>query len=394
MPSPFFTPDHELYRATVREFTKREIVPHQESWEEQRLIDRSVWRAAGQAGIIGLGIPEEYGGAGEPDYRYRLVVAEETSATSSASFNVSITTQDDLVLPYLLDLATHEQKLRWLPGMTTGEIVGAIAMTEPDAGSDLQGIRTNAVRDGEGWILNGQKTFISNGIVSDVVIVVTRTSEDAGSRSFSLFVVERDMPGFERGRKLDKLGLPAQDTAELFFNNVRLTEENLLGEEGKGFAYLMERLPKERVSIAVGALTSSEAALSWTLDYVFDRRAFGKRIGDFQNTRFEIAGMETELDVTRAYIERCILNLNDGTLTTIDASKAKWWATELQQRVITRCLQLFGGYGYMNEYPIARAFKDARIQTLYGGTTEIMKEMIGRDIAGRYRMGESSVRAQ
>ncbi|MFD8249636.1 acyl-CoA dehydrogenase family protein [Nocardia sp. NPDC059691] len=385
MLSPFFTPDHDAYRASVRKFLKREVAPYYDTWEEQRLIDKAVWTAAGQSGIVGLSVPEEYGGAGETDWRYRMVVAEETAAIAATSFNMSLAVQDDLVLPYLLDLASAEQKRRWLPGCGTGELVGAIAMTEPNAGSDLQAIRTNAERNGDSWVLNGQKTFISNGILADLVIVLAKTREGAGAGSFSLFVVEQGMPGFERGRKLDKLGLLGQDTAELFFENVRLTESNLLGEEGQGFFYLMQHLPKERTSIAVGGMVACEAALSWTLDYVFQRKAFGRRIGDFQNTRFQLAEMETEIDVTRAYIERCILRLNDGTLTMVEASKAKWWVTELQQRVTTRCLQLFGGYGFMNEFPIARAYRDARVQTLYGGTTEIMKEIIGRDITSRFR---------
>jgi len=384
-PTAFYTADHDAYRESVRQFIRREVAPHHDRWEEERLVDRAAWRAAGSAGIIGLAIPEEYDGAGEHDYRYRVILGEELAASAATSFATGLVVQDDLVLPYLLDLATEDQKQRWLPGMAAGELIGAIAMTEPGAGSDLQGIRTTATRDGDGWILNGQKTFISNGILADLVIVVARTSEEAGARSFSLFVVERDMPGFERGRKLDKIGLAGQDTAELFFDNVRLESANLLGEQGHGFFYLMQRLPTERLSIAVGAITACQAALDWTAAYAFEREAFGKRIGDFQNTRFELATMETEIDVTRAYVEQCVLKLNACVLTAVEASKAKWWATELQQRITTRCLQLFGGYGYMNEYPIARAFKDARIQTLYGGTTEIMKEIIGRDIAGRHR---------
>jgi long-chain-acyl-CoA dehydrogenase len=329
-------------------------------------------------------VPEELGGGGEPDFRYPMIVAEELAAIGATSYCLGLRLQDDIVLPYLLDLCTDEQKQRWLPGMASGELVGAIAMTEPGAGSDLQGIRATAVRDGDGWILNGQKTFITNGINADLVIVFAKTDPDAGSRGFSLFVVERDDPGFSRGRKLDKVGLAGQDTAELVFEDVRVGPENVLGEIGQGLIYLMQRLPKERLSLAAQALASAEAAVRWTQDYVFDRTAFGQRVGDLQATRFELAELETEVEITRAYIQSAALALNEHTLTTAEASKAKLWATEMQVRVTSRCLQLFGGYGFMNEYPIGRAFRDSRVQTIYGGTSQIMKEIIGRDIAGRY----------
>ncbi|MCG2798322.1 MAG: acyl-CoA dehydrogenase family protein [Cellulomonas sp.] len=381
----FYEQDHDDYRETVREYVKRQVSPHYAQWETDRLIDRSVWIPAGENGLIGLDVPEEYGGPDIHDWRFRMVVAEELNMIGAASLTIAFAVQDDLVLPYLLDLGTQEQKERWLPGMASGQLIGAIGMTEPGAGSDLQSIRTTAVRDGDDWVLSGQKTFISNGIHADLVIVVAKTDPAAGARGVSLLVVERGMPGFERGRKLDKLGLHAQDTAELFFTDVRVPAANVLGEAGHGFAYLMERLPRERMSIAVGAYAGARAALAWTCDYVFERKAFGQRIGDFQNTRFELAEIETEIDVTRAYLEQCVLKLNAGTLTTVEASKAKWWATELEGRATTRLLQLFGGYGFMDEYPISRAFRDSRVQTIYGGTTEIMKEIIGRDIAGRYR---------
>jgi long-chain-acyl-CoA dehydrogenase len=376
-----FTADHEAYRETVREFIAREITPHYDSWEEARLVDRSAWLAAGKMGIVGLAVPEQYGGSGELDYRYRYVVAEEIARTGTTSFGAGLGLQDDIVIPYIADLGTDEQKARWLPGMAAGELICAIAMTEPGTGSDLQGIKTSAVRDGDDWILNGQKTFITSGIHADIVIVAARTDRKAGSRGFSLLVVERGMDGFTRGRKLHKVGLAGQDTAELSFDNVRVPAGNLLGEEGGGLIHLMERLPRERLSIAVSAISCARAAYEWTKGYAFDRTAFGKPIGDFQNTRFALAEMLTEIDVTQAYVDNAVLAINDDQLSAVEAAQAKWWASELQKRVVDRCVQLHGGYGYMMEYPIARAYVDSRIQTIYGGTTEIMKEIIGRDIA-------------
>ncbi|CAN5535277.1 acyl-CoA dehydrogenase family protein [soil metagenome] len=376
-----FTADHEAYRETVREFIAREITPHYDSWEEARLVDRSAWLAAGKMGIVGLAVPEQYGGSGELDYRYRYVVAEEIARTGTTSFGAGLGLQDDIVIPYIADLGTDEQKARWLPGMAAGELICAIAMTEPGTGSDLQGIKTSAVRDGDDWILNGQKTFITSGIHADIVIVAARTDRKAGSRGFSILVVERGMDGFTRGRKLHKVGLAGQDTAELSFDNVRVPASNLLGEEGGGLIHLMERLPRERLSIAAGAISSARAAYEWTKDYAFDRTAFGKPIGDFQNTRFALAEMLTEIDVTQAYVDNAVLAINDDQLSAVEAAQAKWWASELQKRVVDRCVQLHGGYGYMMEYPIARAYVESRIQTLYGGPTEIMKEIIGRAIA-------------
>ncbi|UZG58885.1 acyl-CoA dehydrogenase family protein [Rhodococcus opacus] len=381
MQRTFFDTDHEAYREVVREFLTREVEPHYERWETDRLVDRSAWLAAGRSGIIGLAVPEAYGGSGVTDYRFRNIVSEEIARTATTSFGGGIATHDDVVIPYVLMLGTEEQKQRWLPGMAAGELIGAIAMTEPGTGSDLQGIKTTAVRDGDEWIVNGQKTFISNGIHSDLVIVVARTDPNAGSKGFSLLVVERGMPGFSRGRKLHKVGLAGQDTAELVFEDVRVPATNLLGTEGSGFIHLMENLPLERISIAVIAIATAKAAYRWTRDYVFERKAFDKPIGDLQNTRFALAEMLTEIEVTESHIDRCVLALNAGELTAVDASKGKWWASELQKRVVDRCVQLHGGYGYMMEYPIGRAYVDSRIQTIYGGTTEIMKEIIGREIA-------------
>jgi long-chain-acyl-CoA dehydrogenase len=388
-----FDEDHEAYRKTVRAFLDREVVPGYPTWEEQGLIPREVWRVAGRQGIIGLSAPEELGGAGESDYRYRVVVAEEIAAVAATSLGAGLGVQDDIVLPYLLDLGTEEQRRRWVPGLAAGELIGAIAMTEPDAGSDLRGIRTRAVPDGDGWVLSGQKTFISNGVHADVAVVAARIGAADGSEGpggpggpggggFGLFVVERGDPGFRRGRKLAKVGLRAQDTAELFFDDVPLPAGRLLGTPGRGLAHLMERLPLERLSVAVQALASATAVHRTTVRHCFSRRAFGRPIGDFQHIRFVLAETATELDVTRAYVDRAVLALNDGALGAVDAAKAKWWATELHKRVVDACVQLHGGMGYMLEHPVARAFVDSRVQTVYAGTTEIMKEIIGRDLAG------------
>jgi alkylation response protein AidB-like acyl-CoA dehydrogenase len=374
--------DHEAFREVVQAFVKREVTPNAERWEQERSVDRQTWLAAGKQAIIGLSVPEEYGGGGTDDFRYRCVVMEELAKACAASLSSGFGLQDDIAVPYLVDLGTPEQKTRWLPPMATGEWIGAIGMTEPGAGSDLQGIRTSAVRDGDTWVLNGAKTFITNGINSDLVIVVARTDPQAGSRGISLLVVERGMPGFTRGRKLDKIGMHAQDTAELFFDDVRVPAANLLGREGGGFVHLMERLPRERMSIAIMALASVRAALTWTVDYTTQRTAFGRPIAAFQNTGFELATAVTEVDVLEAYLDKAVLELNAGTLTAVDAAKAKLWATEVQHRVLDRCLQLFGGYGFMAEYPIARAYADARVQTIYGGTSEIMKTIIARDLTG------------
>jgi acyl-CoA dehydrogenase len=383
MRSDFYDDEHEAFRESVREFVARHIAPHLAQWEADGLTDRDLYRKMGEAGMVGLAIPEEYGGMGVDDYRFRLVISEELSRVGAASVNATFGVHDDIVLAYLLDLATPEQRERWLPAMASGDSIAAIGMTEPDAGSDLQGIRTAAVRDGDDWILNGSKTFITNGFHADKVLVFARTDPAAGSRGFTLFLVENGMAGFERGRKLDKIGLRSQDTAELFFRDVRVPDANRVGEVGMGLIAMMERLPRERLSIAAAALSSAEAAYTWGRDYVFARKAFGGLVGDLPTVRFALAELETELDIARAYVERCILALNEGHLTTADASKAKWWTTELEQRVITRSLQLHGGYGFMEEYPIARAFRDSRVQSIYGGTTEIMKEIIGRDIAKR-----------
>jgi alkylation response protein AidB-like acyl-CoA dehydrogenase len=376
-----YTPDHEAYRDTVREFLAREVVPFQDDWERDRWIDRNVFAGAAKAGIYALNVGEEYGGAGEFDYRYRMVVCEEVSRVTALSFGLTVSLQDDLVLHYLLDLTNDEQKRRWLPGFAAGELIGALAMTEPGAGSDLRGIRTTARRDGDDWVLNGQKTFISSGIMADLVIVAARTGSTDGSDSLTLFVVERDSPGFERGRKLDKIGLHAQDTAELFFRDARVPAANLLGTHGRGLQHLMSHLPRERLGVTAKAIATTRAIFDLTAEYCRQRQAFGKPLTDKQHIRFELAEMDTEIDIAQAYADASVLAYNAGELTPVDAAKGKWYVSELQKRVMDRCLQLHGGYGYMTEYPVARAYLDTRVQTIYGGTTEIMKEIIGRDLA-------------
>jgi alkylation response protein AidB-like acyl-CoA dehydrogenase len=373
--------DHEAYRETVREFLAREVVPHQHDWDRDRWIDRSVFARAAKSGIYALQIPEDYGGASERDYRYRMVVCEEIARINALSFGLTISLQDDLVLHYLLDLTNDEQKARWLPGFAAGELIGALAMTEPGAGSDLRGMRTTARFEGDHWILNGQKTFISSGIMSDVVVVAARTNPEGGSHAFSLFVVERDTIGFERGRKLDKIGLPAQDTSELYFRDAVVPVQNLLGEAGNGLQYLMSHLPRERLGVTAKSMATTRAIYNMTVEYCQSRQAFGGPLTDKQHVRFELAEMATEIDIAEAYTDRSVLAYNAGELSPIDAAKGKWYMSELQKRVIDRCLQLHGGYGYMLEYPVARAYLDTRIQTIYGGTTEIMKEIIGREIA-------------
>ncbi|MGY2084024.1 acyl-CoA dehydrogenase family protein [Blastococcus sp. SYSU DS0539] len=376
--------DHEAFREVVAEFVAREVTPHVERWDEQRLIDREVWRAAGAQGVIGLSTPAEYGGAGVGrDYRYRYVVLEELAKAFATSLASGFSLQDDIAVPYVAALGTPEQRQRWLPGMASGELIGAIAMTEPATGSDLQGIRTAARKVDGGWVVNGAKTFITNGIQSDLVITVARTDPAGGPGGFSLLVVERGMPGFTRGRKLAKVGLPAQDTAELFFEDVFVPQENLLGAEGGGFRQLMSHLPLERLSIAAHAVAATDATLASTVQYTDQRTAFGQPVADFQNTRFRLAEMVTELDVTRVFVDEAVLAYNDGELGAVDAAKAKLWSTEVQNRVIDQCLQLHGGYGYMLEYPVARAFQDARVQRIFGGTNEIMRQIIGRDVVGR-----------
>ncbi|MFE4593598.1 acyl-CoA dehydrogenase family protein [Streptomyces laurentii] len=378
-----YTDDHEAFRRTVRTFLAKEVLPHYEQWEKDGVVSREVWRAAGRQGLLGLDVDEEYGGGGIADFRYSVVLAEEFTRAGTPGLAIGL--HNDIIGPYLTSLATEEQKRRWLPGFCSGETVTAIAMTEPGAGSDLQAIRTTAEDRGDHWILNGSKTFISNGILADLVVVVAKTTPEGGAHGLSLLVVERGMEGFERGRNLDKIGQKAQDTAELFFRDVRVPKENLLGQLNGAFVHLMTNLAQERLAIAVAAIAGAEHLLELTSTYVKEREAFGRPLAKLQHVRFEIAEMATECAVTRTFVDRCVEEHTDpnGTgLDAVNASMAKWWATELQKRVADRCLQLHGGYGYMSEFPVARAFTDGRIQTIYGGTTEIMKEIIGRSLLG------------
>jgi alkylation response protein AidB-like acyl-CoA dehydrogenase len=372
--------EHEAFRETVRAFLAREVLPHYDQWEQDGIVSRAAWRAAGKQGLLGLAVPEEYGGGGTDDFRYSAVLVEEFTRAGASGLAVGL--HNDIIGPYLTGLATEEQKRRWLPGFCDGSLITAIAMTEPGAGSDLQGIRTRAEDKGDHWLLNGSKTFISNGILADLVIVVARTTPEGGAHGLSLLVVERGMEGFERGRNLDKIGQKAQDTAELFFHDVRVPKDNLLGDLNGAFGHLMTNLVQERLNIAVAGIAAAEYVLEITTEYVKEREAFGRPLGRLQHIRFEIAEMATECAVTRTFLDRCIADHARGELDAVHASMAKWWATELQKRVADRCLQLHGGYGYMTEHRVARAFTDGRIQTIYGGTTEIMKEIIGRSLLG------------
>src|SRR4051795_6029642 len=380
-----FTEEHDLFRESFHTFVEREIAPHDLEWNDAGIVSRDLFTKAGAAGFIGMAVPEEFGGSGVDDFRFSQVIAEELQYAGVAAAGLGLTLHTDICLPYFLSLANDEQRQRWLPGIASGELITAIAMTEPGIGSDLASMKTTAIRDGDGddavYVLNGAKTFITNGINSDLVIVAAKTDPSQRHKGISLLVVERGMPGFERGRNLDKLGQHAQDTAELFFSDVRVPVANLLGEtEGQGFTQLVHNLPRERLSIAIAGVAAARAALTWTLEYVKQRTAFGSPIGSFQNSKFALAEMDTEIDLAQHYVDDCVRALNAGELTAIDASKAKWWCTEMQGRVVDRCLQLHGGYGYMSEYPIARAYADARITRIYGGTTEILKEVVGRSL--------------
>ena len=373
-----FTSEHDDFREMVRAFIAKEVTPYHDKWEADQMVSRDVWLAAGRAGLLGIEIDEKYGGGGSKDYRYYLILDEELARAGANGPGFAV--HNDINGPYLQRLATPEQCERWLPGYCTGELITAIAMTEPGAGSDLQGMRTTAVRDGGHYVLNGSKTFISNGQLCDLVIVAARTDPQAGYRGISLLMVERGMPGFERGRNLDKVGMHAQDTSELFFNDVRVPAGNLLGEEGGGFVALMQNLPRERLAIGATALAGAEEVFATTLAYCKEREAFGRPIGKFQHNRFVLAEIATEVAVARAFTDKAVLEHNAGNLSVADAAMVKWWNTELCNRVVDRCVQLHGGYGYMREFPVARAFTDSRAQTIFGGTTEIMKEIIGRDL--------------
>ncbi len=378
MQDKFMTEEHIMFRNAVREFIKRDILPHHEQWEKDGIVSRDIWLKAGENGFLCMDAPEEYGGLGVDDYRYLAIFSQELARHGVHGPGFGIT--NELVVPYLMEFATEEQKQRWLPKLATGEVIGALAMSEPNAGSDLQRAKTTAILNGDHYVVNGQKTFISNGILADLAIVYVKTDPNEGARGTSLLVIERGMEGFERGRNLEKVGLHAQDTAELYFRNVKVPIENRLGDEGSGFKYLMHNLPQERLSIAVGSMGQAESALEHTINYCKERTAFGREIGKFQNSRFKLAEMKTELQVGRVFLDHCIMLQCEKKLTAEEAAMAKWWCSDLAKRVIDECVQLHGGYGYMLEYPIAKYYLDNRVNPIYGGTNEIMKEIIGRSL--------------
>lgn len=370
--------EHKLFRKTVHDFFKKEAVPHGEKWEKQGVVDRDIWTKAGEMGFLCMDMPEEYGGLGLKDFRYNAILQEEMIKLGVEG--PGFTLQNDIMAPYFEKYFTKAQKDKWLAGIVSGEIVTAIAMTEPDAGSDLAGMRTTAIRDGDHYILNGSKTYITNGILSDLVLVCAKTNPEESHKGISILMVERGMEGFERGKNLEKIGLKAQDTAELFFRDVKVPVENILGEEGRGFYYLMHNLPQERLSIAVGSVAAAKKAFENTLEFIKERTAFGRPIGKFQNSRFKMAEMLTEITIAETFVDECVMELNDNKLTNEKAAMAKYWTTDMAGKVIDQCLQLHGGAGFMWDYPIAKAYAGQRIMRILGGTNEIMKEIIGKSL--------------
>ena len=374
-----YTEDHEAFRESAREFLDREARPHLEDWAEAKALPRSFWLAAGKQDLLGLEVPEQYGGAEAGDYRFNAVFTEELAKVNMA-LPSCVGIHGDIVAPYLVHLTTEEQKQRWLPGFCSGELLTAIGMTEPSGGSDLAALKTTAVRDGDEWVLNGSKTFITNGYSADLVLVAARTSPEKKARGITLFAVEADREGYSRGRKLDKVGQDESDTAELFFEDVRLPDENIVGQLDEGFIHMMTWLPQERLGSAVTNLAHARQILDETLDYVKERQAFGQPVGHFQHNKFLMADLVTRVEVTQAFVDQCVLAHCDGELTPIDAAKAKWWTAQVQNDVLDHCVQLHGGYGFMNEYRVARAWRDARVTKIWAGSNEIMKELIGRDL--------------
>ncbi len=374
-----FTEDHQLFREAFRQYVATEVVPNNPAWEAAGICDRSLFTAAGASGFLGTQIPEEFGGGGSDDYRFNQIMTEEFELAGVGSAGSGVCLHNDIVIPYFLEYCNDEQKQRWLPGLCSGELISAIAMSEPGVGSDLGNLSTTAVQDGDEYIVNGSKTFISNGINGDLVVAAVRTGPDR-HRGITLLVIERDTPGFERGRNLDKVGRHCQDTAELSFMDCRVPIANRIGEENRGFYSMMFNLPQERLNIAVSAISAARYSFDLTLDYITGRQAFGQPVGAFQNSRFAMAEMATEIEIGQTFVDRCVLMHTQGKFTAEEAAMAKWWTTELQKRVNDKCLQLHGGYGYMDEYEISRAWRDGRVQTIYGGTTEIMKEIVGRSL--------------
>ncbi|MTB70642.1 acyl-CoA dehydrogenase family protein [Arsenicicoccus cauae] len=379
MQRTIYDEDHEAFRQSVKEFVDRTLAPRAEEMIRDHVIARDIWEEAGAQGFFGLSIPEEYGGAGIDDYRFNAVFAEEIGRFTNAAgscFGIHA----DITAPYLVHLGTEEQKQRWLPDVAAGKKIMAIGMTEPSGGSDLAALKSTAVRDGDDWVINGSKTFITNGHQCDLAVVAVRTDPTKGAKGISLFVLEAGMEGFTKGNKLDKVGQEESDTSELFFENVRVSNDHLLGPEGMGFIEMMKHLPQERLGAAVGNLANARQILAETIQYTKDRKAFGQPIGTFQHNKFKIAEMVTKCEVTQAFIDQCVIAHSEGTLTAVDAAKAKWWASEVQCAVLDECVQLHGGYGYMNEYRVARAWRDARVHKIWAGSNEIMKELIGRDL--------------
>jgi alkylation response protein AidB-like acyl-CoA dehydrogenase len=377
IPRALFSPEHEQFRDSIRRFIDKEIVPHHERWEEQGMVDRALWPKAGEAGLLCPNLPEEYGGYGA-DYLFNVVIIEELARAGATGPGFSI--HSDMVATYIYAFGSEEQKKKWLPKMAAGEVIGALGLTEPAAGSDLKGIKTRAVRDGDEYVISGQKVYISNGQLCDLIVLACKTDPDAGAKGMSFILVEADRPGFRRGRNLKKLGLKAQDTSELFFDEVRVPVSNLLGKEGGAFGMAMSKLAEERLSIAVSAISNAERAVQLAIDYTQQRKAFGQTIADFQNTRFKIAELHAECLSKRVFVDRCVELHLQKKLSAVDAAAAKMLCTELQCKAVDECLQFFGGYGYMLEYPIARMYIDSRIRRIAGGASEIMRDIISREL--------------
>lgn len=371
--------DHEDFRASVQQWLERSVKPHTDKHIADKALPREFWLEAGENGFLGLAIPEEYGGAGAEDFRFNAVLAEEL-AKIGAAYPTCVGIHSDITAPYLVRLGTEEQKQRWLPGVASGEILLAIGMTEPSGGSDLAALKTTAVRDGDEWVINGSKTFITNGYSCDLVITAVRTDPEKGAKGITLFAIEADKEGFSRGRKLDKVGMEESDTAELFFENVRVTDAEIIGELNRGFIHMMEELPQERVSCAVANVAQAKQILLETVQYAKDRKAFGQSIGAFQHNKFLLAELVTQIEVAEAYVDKCVAAHARGELSPVEASKAKWWSSQAQSEVLDHCVQIHGGYGFMNEYRVARAWRDARVTKIWAGSNEIMKELIGRDL--------------